>query len=184
MKSILVICIICFLVACGGSDQPPSNNPGSYHALTPKGITVRSDAPIPADVLSICDQQIDDLFVRAEANGIRDYPRHRGVSIKIVPRSPACISPAFLVYSNCSPGPFCYDGTVYDMDPKPGQVAICAAGQFVETTDQILVTVDGLRESPVVRYEGEHWLLFHSNYPWYLRTKVHTADNSHPILGD
>lgn len=180
MKNFLLICVSSLLIACGGSGGQSSD----HFTVSPKGIQIRSAQPIPADIPGICDEQIDKLIERAAANGITDTRGHRAVSIRIRERSNACISPAFLLNFKCSPGPGCYDGTVFDLDPASGQVAMCAAGQYLETADEIQVTADGIRTSDIVRYEGEHWILRWSDYARYLETKYHTPTTGHPILGD
>lgn len=167
------------LAACGGDPAPGSD----VFAKSPKGISFRSSVPIPSDVLSEADRQIDQLLVRARANGLTDTRSHRAVSIQILPRAAQCQTPGFLIHQNVTPGTN-YDGTEYDLDPAPGVVSFCAAGRYLEREDLIQVTLDGIRQMPVVRYEGEHWILFHHDRVRYDATKIHNAGNLHPILGD
>lgn len=168
-----------FMFGC--SDSQPAKT--DLFFKSPKGVTVRSYTAVSSSDLSTIDAQIDYLLVRAAANGLTDTRKHGAISIQIIPRAAQCQTPAFLVHSRVPPGTN-YDGSEYDMDPAPGQVSICAAGRYLEAQDLIQVTLDGFRSMDIVRYEGEHWLLFHSDRLWYERTKIHHAGNLHPILGE
>jgi hypothetical protein len=173
-----IILFLCVLLFAACSDSQPVKP--DFFSKSPKGVTVRSYAALSNSDLSIIDAQIDRLLERSAVHGLTDTRRHGAISIQIVPRAAQCQTPAFLVHSK---GP-AYDGTEYDMDPAPGQVSLCASGRYLEAQDLIQVTLDGLRSMDIVRYEGEHWLLFHSDRLWYERTKIHHAGNLHPILGD
>jgi hypothetical protein len=176
-----ILCVLCgfFIIACS-DQQPPKLD---YFAKSPKGITFRSNVPIPSDVLTEADRQIDHLLERAAAHGLTDVRRHGAISIRILPRAAQCQTAGFLVSHNVQPGTN-YDGSEYDLDPRPGVVSLCASGRYLEREDLIQVTLDGVRTMPIVRYEGEHWILYHADRQFYERTKIHHAGNLHPILGD
>lgn len=170
------------LNGCGGDKPPPQSG---FFLRSDKGISIRSASPISPDIPTKCDAQIDRLLERAAAHGLTDIRRHGALTIKLEPRSPLCYDPAFVVQAQCRAATTgCYDGTVFDKDPRPGYVTLCAAGQYLEDEDLIKVTEDGIRVMPIVRYEGEHWLLRHSAPEWYRATRYHTPDNLHPLLGD
>lgn len=177
MKVKKVFCtILCsILAACGGNDSP-----AGYSAQTPKGVTVRSASAIQPDVLVIIDRQLDDLFRIAAAKGYTGFARHPNYGIRLVPRDPRCDAISFLIIR---PGTN-YDGSEYDKDPRPGFVSLCAAGRFTPEDGMIHVTAEGVATSQIVRYEGEHKLLYQVNGLLYEQTKVHGQGQGHPILGD
>lgn len=169
LATILALC-----VACGGGSMP-GNSPT---VKTPKGVTVKGAAQ--ADVYPIIDAQLDDLFAIAEKQGYSGFSRHPAYTVEFLARDPRCTEAAFVVTAQTSS----YDGSEYDMDPRPGYVGLCAAGRFLPETGVIQVTATGVRTSEIVRYEGEHKLLHQVDRPRYTATMVHASGQGHPILGD
>lgn len=171
--------LLIFITACGGGDDQTS----VYSAMTPKGAVVTSASPIDADLLTEVDRQLDDLFRIAAANGYSTFTIHPTYRIRIEPRDFRCDEISFMITQNVTPGTN-YDGSEYDHDPRPGIVAMCVAGRFAESDGLIRVTAEGIRTAPVVRYEGEHKLLYQVDRPLYESTKIHGQGQGHPILGD
>jgi len=74
-----------------------------------------------------------------------------------------------------------YAGTDYDQGGY-----IYAAGMVVSNNPLAFVvaehTKDFNRVSDVVRYEGEHLVLYHNDRNRYHQTKDHSGGGGHPIL--
>jgi hypothetical protein len=99
----------------------------------------------------------------------------------VLPRSPQCDAISFLVEQTVSPGTQ-YDNGPFDRDDRPGHVALCAGGRYLEDKDAIQVTREGATTSDAVAFEAEHWFLRWHNPGEYERTKYHTPETPHPIL--
>jgi hypothetical protein len=188
MKNILLIPTICFLlVACGGGGQSNTPKPTpSIHALTPAGISVRiEDGTTPdSELLEKLDADAQKLFDRAFAAG---YPAGRGfraMSVKIVrSEAPPCRDAiAFMVRQQVAVGTN-YDGDPnYDKDDRPGYVAICVGGRYLEAEDTIVVTRAGVMTSEAAYFEWEHWYFRWHDPAKYYATMYHTPETGHPIL--
>lgn len=156
---------------------------------TPKGIQMVSKFAINPELAPLADLGIDDLLKVASAPpnnyDVSDMP-HSRFKIWIFPRSSKCIEAAFLVVADGTP----YDGTEYDKDPAPGKTLLCAAGMTVmqglmADHPGMVVTDDKAMMRRIVRYEGEHSVLFYKDAQRYVDTQYHVGtDMGHPILGD
>lgn len=167
--ALVAIAVVIFLVSKHKKDTSASTT-------TPKGVLVIGH---PGTVtLAAIDRQLDDLFRIAEGQGYSGFTRHEGYTVEILPSDPRCQQAAFSV---AAPE---YDGTEYDTDPRPGYSVICAAGRFLPESRRIQATEAGILTTNIVRYEGEHRLLFEVDKDRYERTKFHTPENRHPLLGD
>lgn len=144
------------------------------YILTAKGAKVIGNVGSPA--LYEIDRQLDALFTKAVINGYSGFSRHSSYVIEILPADSRCTAPAFVVNA---PN---YDGTDYDIDPRPGFGVICAAGRFIPETGRIQVTETGILTTDIVRYEGEHKLLFEVDRSRYEATKTHSSGTGHPIF--
>lgn len=168
------------LNGCGGGS---GDRPQGYSEISPRGVTVRSSSPIEKDLLPIIDAQLESLFRIAEVKGYRSFDVHPSYGIRIEPRDARCDEISFMITREVPAGTQ-YDGTEFDNDPRPGFVAVCAAGQFQQSDGLIRVTAAGIRSSAIVRYEGEHKLLYQVDRQLYEATKIHGTGEGHPILGD
>lgn len=178
--------IVAIAVFLNSRRAKESNQPGDEETviLTPKGVEVISAYPIDTDLLIKIDADLDRLFDIARRKGYSNFSTHQDYRIEIVETDPRCADGiSFSIIKAVSPGTN-YDGTDYDKDPRPGFIAICAAGEFDPKTLTIRVTLPGIATSDIVRYEGEHRLLFEADRQLYEVTKYHGEGPGHPILGD
>lgn len=167
--AVVAVAVVIFLVSKNKKNAPASTT-------TPKGVLVIGH-PGTATLTEI-DRQLDRLFEIASAQGYSGFTRHEGYTVEILPIDSRCQQAAFVLDAPE------YDGTAFDMDPRPGYSVICAAGRFLPDSRRIQATEAGILTSQIVRYEGEHRLLFEVDKERYERTKFHTPENPHPLLGD
>lgn len=147
---------------------------------TPKGATVYGVKNPSSKMLAAIDKGLSDLFAVAKKN--RYYKRLNYSDYTIFIAKPDRLknydgdySPDFAVPANQ------YSGTIYD---KGGY--IYAAGMVLAYNPCAFIigehTKDFNRVSDVVRYEGEHIVLFHNDRKRYNATADHSQGGSHPIL--
>jgi hypothetical protein len=186
---IVIALMMLVLSSCGGDPKPGTPTPSvSIHAQSPQGISVRIEDGTTPDgaLLRKLDADAQRVFDRLTQLGKAGFPTHRGITVKIVSRSAKCEEPALLIQESCSRISNCgaYDGGPYDQDGEVnGFVSLCAAGQYIESTDTILVTRDGVMTGDAFHSEVEHFALRHLDYDRYLRTRDHYGDGSvHPII--
>jgi hypothetical protein len=211
MKKLLFIALL-FAVSCGGGTvdvtKPAekdeagfyrNNFQTDYKERTSKGALVVSGKSIDPAILPMIDAQLDKLFDVARSYGYQDnttpgdnhFMLHASYRIALFDRSPRCENPAFVVDASGSP----YEGTEWDKDPSPSRALICAAGMmfrdnippggvnYYKGTPGLLVTVDGIKTSEIVRYEGEHNVLLEADQEKFAQTQYHTGSGGgHPIL--
>lgn len=189
---------------CSSGPQPTFKGALSdkYQERTAKGADVHSGKKIDPQALIAVDAGLDRLFQIAAAppNNYSGFLLNNSYTIWLLPRSPQCVNPGFteLVYSD--PAPNGYDETYtdsptnhWDKDPRPGHTLLCVAGFMVlkgggqgQAGSPGMAVVDDLGLLPtIVRYEGEHNLLFQVDEPRFAATQYHYGTNGgHPILGD
>lgn len=154
---------------------------------TAAGATIASARDINPDFGPLVDGGLSDLFRIAAAP-----PNNYDVSsmsarlyrVWLIRRSTHCENPAFLVDAT----PY-YEGSEWDKDPSPERSLICAAGMTIMQGNPItgagmVITDDMGIMRTIVRYEGEHSLLFYLDAARYEATKYHDQGSGHPILGD
>jgi len=185
---IIVIALMVWSLSACGDSKPPTSV--SIHAQSPQGISVRIEDGTTPDgaLLRKLDADAQRVFDRLTQLGKAGFPTHRGITVRVVARSGKCEEPALLIEESCERVANCgvYDGSMYDKDGEVnGRLSLCAAGRFIESTDDILITRDGVMTGDAFRNEVEHWTLYHLDRAWYLRTRDHFGDSSaHPILGE
>jgi hypothetical protein len=176
-------------VGCGDSKPPTPPPPAGIHAQSPAGVSVRAEdglAPDPV-LLAKLDADAQRVFDRLTELGKAGFPTHRGITVNIVPRRTECEEPACcFIEESCERVSNCevYDGGIYDKDKeRNGRIKLCASGQFLESSDTILVSRDGVMNGDDFHSEVEHWVLYHFDRAWYLRTRDHFGlDSAHPIF--
>jgi hypothetical protein len=131
-------------------------------------------------MLAAIDRGLTDLFAVARKNGYRRKLTYRDYTVFIgnadhTSDSSGRYSPDIAV------GAAQYAGTDYD---KGGY--IFAAGMVISFNPMAFViaehTRDFARVSDVVRYEGEHMVLYHNDRRRYSQTADHSQGGGHPIL--
>jgi hypothetical protein len=151
-----------------------------FSARTPKGASIYSVSKPTAAMLTAIDQGLTDLFAVARKNGYSKRLNYSDYSIFIA--KPDRTKNYAKQYSpDIAIGAAQYAGTEYD---KGGY--IYAAGIVVALNPCSFViaehTKDLDRVSNVVRFEGEHLVLYHNDRKRYLETADHSRGGGHPIL--
>lgn len=190
MKKLLVfstIAIAIFTTAAFGQDrrllaqaQQVSGDTFRVAARTPKGAKVYAVSQPNRAMLDAIDRGLTDLFAVAKKNRYRRYLNYSDYSIFIArpdrtKDGSGRYSPDIAVRAAQ------YAGTEYD---KGG--FIYAAGMVLGLSPAGFViaehTGDLSRVSDVVRYEGEHIVLYHNDRRRYSETADHSRGGAHPIL--
>jgi len=151
-----------------------------FATTTPRGATVVARTQPRREVLQAIDQGFSDLFAAAARHGYRSRMRHSDYTVFIgradrVKDSSGQYSPDIAV------GAAQYAGSVYDQGGF-----VYAAGMVLAYNPCAFVIAEHDRDfgriANVVRYEGEHIVLYHNNRALYERTADHSRGGSHPIL--
>ena len=149
-------------------------------AKTPKGANVYSVTRPSATVLKAIDKGLTDLFAVSRKNGYYKRLNYADYSIFIgnadrTKDSQGQYSPDIAVPVKQ------YAGSVYDQGGF-----MYAAGLVISNDPCAFViaehTKDFDRVSNVVRYEGEHLVLYHNDRRRYAATADHSKGGGHPIL--
>ena len=147
---------------------------------TPKGAAVYAVRRPSAAMLSAIDRGLTDLFAVARKNGYGRRLSYADYTIFIAKadrtkNAAGEYSPDFAV------GAAQYAGTDFDQGGY-----IYAAGMVVSFNPMAFVIADHSssfnRVSDVVRYEGEHLVLYHNDRRRYSQTADHSRGGGHPIL--
>ncbi|MGD9589359.1 MAG: hypothetical protein AB7Q37_00140 [Pyrinomonadaceae bacterium] len=147
---------------------------------TPRGANVFAVNQPSAQMLAAIDQGLADLFSVSRKNrysrrlNYRDYTIYIGKADRQRDSS-GNYSPDIAV------GAAQYTGTVYDQGGY-----IFAAGMVIWNSPAAFVIAEHDRDlkrvSDIVRYEGEHLVLYHNDRRRYEATKDHSQGGGHPIL--
>lgn len=147
---------------------------------TPRGANVYAVSRPSAAVLNAIDRGLTDLFAAARRNGYRSRLRYSDYSIFIA-RADRTRNADGQYSPDIAIGAAQYAGTVYDQGGY-----IYAAGMVISNDPCAFVIAEHTRElervSNVVRYEGEHLVLYHNDRRRYAATADHSRGGSHPIL--
>lgn len=148
--------------------------------LTPRGVTVFARVQPRGEVLRAIDQGFSDLFAVARRNGYRNRVSYTDYTVFIgrsdrVRDSRGQYSPDIAVPA------MQYAGSDYDQGGF-----VYAAGMVLAFNPTAFAIAEHDRDfgriANVVRYEGEHLVLYHNNRALYERTADHSRGGSHPIL--
>lgn len=147
---------------------------------TAKGATIYGVNKPTSTVLNAIDKGLTDLFAVARKNGYRTRLNYSDYTIYIAKadrtkNAAGEYSPDFAV------GAQQYAGSVYDQGGY-----IYAAGMVLAYTPCAFIIAEHQnifdRISDVVRYEGEHIVLYHNDRRRYNATADHSKGGGHPIL--
>ena len=132
------------------------------------------------DVLTAVDKGLTDLFAVARKNGYfkrlnySDYSVYIAKPDRTIDRK-GQYSPDFAV------GAAQYAGSIFDQGGF-----IYAAGMVIAYEPCSFLIAEHIKDldrlSNVVRYEGEHLVLYHNDRKRYLATADHSKGGGHPIL--
>jgi len=147
---------------------------------TPRGATIFAVNRPGATMLKAIDKGLTDLFAIARKNGYRKRLNYSDYTIYIArsdrtKNADGQYSPDFAV------GADQYAGSIYDQGGY-----IYAAGMVVANDPCSFIIAEHARDfdrvSNVVRYEGEHLVLYHNDRRRYAATADHSKGGGHPIL--
>jgi hypothetical protein len=147
---------------------------------TARGVTVVARVTPRPEVLRAIDNGFADLFAAAARHGYRSLVNFRDYTVFIgradrVRDSSGQYSPDIAV------GAGQYRGSVYDQGGY-----VFAAGMVLANSPAAFVIAEHERDwqriSNVVRYEGEHLILYHNDRRLYAQTADHSRGGSHPIF--
>jgi hypothetical protein len=148
-------------------------------ATTPRGANIFAVKTPSEAMLKAIDQGLSDLFNVARKHGYRKRLDYSDYNIYIAnadrTRNGSAYSPDIAV------GAAQYRGTEYDNGGY-----IFAAGMVIARNPMAFVvaehTSDFSRVSNVVRFEGEHLVLYYNDPQRYRATADHSRGGGHPIL--
>jgi hypothetical protein len=151
-----------------------------YSAETPRGAHVVARARPRGEWLRAIDQGLTDLFAIARKHGYRARLNYSDYVIFIAradrTRDSAGAYSPDVAY--VAPG---YAGSIYDQGGY-----IYAAGMSFSFEPCALVVAEHERDfqrmANVVRYEGEHLVLYHNDRRLFQQTADHSRGGGHPIL--
>ena len=151
-----------------------------FFANTPRGARVYSVNRAGSQMLNAIDKGLADLFRIAAKNNYSRRLNYQDYTIFIA--KPDRLKDINKQYSpDIAVGAAQYAGSIYD---KGGYVY--AAGMVVAFNPCAFLigehTRNFQRVSEVVRYEGEHLVLYHNDRRLYNETLDHSKGGGHPIL--
>ena len=152
----------------------------SFVGSTPRGANVYAVDRPSADLITAIDKGLTDLFATARRNGYSRGLSYSNFTVYIgradrTRNSNGGYSPDIAV------GAAQYAGSVYDQGGF-----VYAAGMVISNSPGAFVIAEHNRDfqrvADVVRYEGEHIVLFHNDRRRYNETADHSQGGGHPIL--
>ena len=190
IKNLLIVAfifMICLSQSAAGQNRKVINEAEKYTndkfpflLTSPKGARIYAVNRPSAKMLNAIDTGLENLFAIAEKNDYRRRLNFSDYTIFIAKAdrtqdSQRQYSPDIAI------GAAQYAGSVYDQGGY-----IYAAGLVVALSPCAFVIAEHTknfeRVSNVVRYEGEHLVLYHNNRRLYNQTADHSQGGSHPIL--
>lgn len=147
---------------------------------TPKGANVIAVRRPSAAMLDAIDAGLTDLFAVARRNGYRRLTSYGSYTVFIA-RADRQKDSAGNYSPDIAVGAAQYSGTDFDQGGY-----IYAAGMVISNSPASFVIAEHTRDlgrvSDVVRYEGEHLVLYHNDRRKYMQTRDHSGGGAHPIL--
>ena len=152
----------------------------TFATRTPKGATVYGVKPPSREMLAAIDKGLDDLFAVARKHGYRSRLNHSYYTIYIA--RPDRLKDRD---GNYSPGIAInapeYNGSEYD---QGGFIYVAGLVFYLNPDSFLIVDYDKNLNSvsEIVRYEGEHIILYYNDRALYNQTSDHSRGGGHPIL--
>ncbi len=147
---------------------------------TPAGANVYAVKRPSEEMLEAIDDGLADLLAVARKNGYRRMLSPSNYTIFIA-RADRDKNGDGVYSPDIAVGAAQYAGSVYDQGGY-----IYAAGMVISNNPLSFAiaehTKDFNRVRDVVRYEGEHLVLYHNDRQRYMQTRDHSQGGSHPIL--
>lgn len=152
----------------------------SVSVKTPKGANIYAVSKPSAAMLKAIDKGLTDLFAVSRKNNFRTRLNYSDYSIFIA-RSDRTKDSQGSYSPDIAVGAAQYAGSIYDQGGF-----IYAAGMVIAYTPCAFIIAEHTknlnRVSDVVRYEGEHLVLYHNDRKRHLDTADHSRGGGHPIL--
>ena len=152
----------------------------SFTAQTPEGARVYAVNQPNSKMLNAIDKGLADLFAVAQKNKYQKRLSYSDYTIFIA-RADRTTNSDKIYSPDIAIGAAQYAGSVYDQGGF-----IYAAGMVLAYNPCAFVfaehTKDFQRVSEIVRYEGEHLILYHNDRRLYKQTADHSQGGGHPIL--
>lgn len=147
---------------------------------TPRGASVVAVKRPSHAMLSAIDRGLTDLFAAARRSGYRNRLNYRDYTIFIA-RADRTVNADRQYSPDIAVGASQYAGTIFDQGGY-----IYAAGMVISNEPAAFVIAEHTRDldrvANVVRYEGEHLVLYHNDRRRYAATADHSRGGSHPII--
>jgi len=150
-------------------------------AKTPKGASVYAVKSPTSSVLRAIDKGLTDLFAIARKHEYRTRLNYSDYSVYIArsdlrENRKGNYTPAFAINQIGT-----YAGSVYDQGGF-----IYVAGMVISFKPSAFLIVENNKNlnftSDIVRYEGEHIVLYHNDRKLFDQTQDHSKGGAHPIL--
>jgi hypothetical protein len=147
---------------------------------TPRGVSIYAVTPPNQNMLRAIDDGLAELFAISRRHGYSARLNYSDYTVFIArpdrtSDSRGAYSPDVAVSSGQ------YAGSVYDQGGF-----IYVAGMVLELNHCVFVIAEHARDlrrvSDIVRYEGEHLVLYHNDPALYRKTADHSRGGGHPIL--
>ena len=152
----------------------------TYFAETPRGAHVAARTRPRAEWLRAIDQGLTDLFAVARRHGYTARLNYGDYTVFIA-RADRTRDGTGAYSPDVAYGAPTYRGSIYDQGGY-----IYAAGMSFSFEPCALVVAehdrDFQRMADVVRYEGEHLVLYHNDRRLFQATADHSRGGGHPIL--
>ncbi|MGI9105400.1 MAG: hypothetical protein ACR2G4_04035 [Pyrinomonadaceae bacterium] len=152
----------------------------SFFTVTPRGARVASVRRPRAEALRAIDEGLGELFTVARRHNYRARLNY-GDYLVFIARADRTRDGAGAYSPDMAFDATYYAGSVYD---RGGY--IYAAGMVSSYSPAALVVAeherDWQRMADVVRFEGEHLILYHNDRTRFQETADHTRGGAHPIL--
>lgn len=149
-------------------------------ARTSKGASIYAVSQPSIAMMQAIDQGLTDLFVVARKNGYNKHLNYSDYTIFIA-KADRTKNAAGEYSPDIAVGAAQYAGTQYDQGGY-----IYAAGMVIYFNPSAFVIAEHTknlnRVSDVVRYEGEHLVLYFNDRKRYEATADHSKGGGHPIL--
>ncbi len=152
----------------------------AFRARTPNGANIYAVKRPSAAMVSAIDRGLSDLFAVARKNGYQQRLRFADYTIYIG-KADRSRDSAGQYSPDIAVGAAQYAGTEYDQGGY-----VYAAGMVISFNPMSFVIAEHTsnfnRVSDVVRFEGEHLVLYHNDRRRYSQTADHSSGGGHPIL--
>ena len=152
----------------------------AVETTTQRGVRVIAVRQPSADTLRAIDDGFSDLFAAARRRGYRAALNHSDYVV-FVARADRTRDSAGAYSPDIAVGAAQYAGSIYDQGGY-----VFAAGMVLAFDQPAFVIAEHDRDfhrvRDVVRFEGEHIVLYHNDRRLYSQTMDHSRGGGHPIL--